>query len=238
MIQRPRSKRRLVVMSFPTKRFPIRQLFVKGSVLLLAFAFVGSIALFTLSADSFAQGSATGAPSWYFTVPKPRTIDKTSFILGLPYIEYSPAERLEVGLHGVKYVFNSSDSYPVAIGVDPILSFAYAYAVWGLPTGGNSDLSVGVKIFPLFLLLGYETQIDEKVSFILEANDGVMAGLRIKVNPEWHVEFGAGVAAYGAWRADPFEHRGIHDYDFESIEFEPTVWAGFGYSDFVGKYSR
>jgi len=215
------------------KPIPKRGLFVRGSLLVLA-----TLCLFAFSADSFAQGSATGAPSWYFTVPKPRAIDKTSFVVGLPYIEYSPAERLEVGLHGLKYVFNVSDSYPMAMGVDPMLSFAYAYAVWGLPTGGNSDLTVGVKIFPLFLLLGYEAQIDEKVSLILEANDGVMAGLRVRINPQWHVEFGAGMAAYGIWRADPFEHRGFHDYGFDHIDFEPTIWAGFGYSDFIEKYSR
>jgi hypothetical protein len=216
-----------------TKPFQARRILFRGSSFFLAFAF-----LFAFSADSFAQGGATGAPSWYFTVPKPRTIDRTSFILGLPYIEYSPAERLEVGLHGLKYVFDSSSSYPMAVGVDPILSFAYAYAIWGLPTGNNSDFSVGVKIFPLFLLLGYETQIDERVSLILEANDGAMAGLRIRINPQWHVEFGAGVAAYGVWRADPFWHRGLHDYDLGHIEFEPTIWAGFGYSDFAGNYTR
>ena len=220
-------------MLLPAKPFSARKLFAMGSLMFLAVA-----QLFAVSAESFAQGGATGAPSWYFTVPKPRTIDQTSFIVGVPYIEYSPAEKLEVGLHGLKYVFSASDSYPMAMGVDPLLSFAYAYAVWGLPTGDNSDLTVGVKIFPLFLLLGYEAQIDEKVSLVLEANDGVLAGLRVRVNPEWHVEFGAGVAAYGAWRADPFEHRGLHDYDFDNIGFEPTIWAGFGYSDFVGNYSR
>jgi len=211
---------------------PVREVAVKIILLFLAFA-----CFFAFSADSLAQTSATGAPSWYFTVPKARTIDRTSFVLGLPYIEYSPADRLEVGLHGIKYAFNTT-TYPFAIGVDPLLSFAYAYAVWGLPTGANSDLTVGVKVSPLFLLLGYEAQIDDNVSFVLEANDGALAGLRIRVNPQWFVEFGAGVAAYGVWRADPFEHRGIHDYRFEHIDFEPTLWAGFAYSDFIGKYSR
>jgi|GEM_PF-2619176 len=218
---------------FPTRQSVARLLLLRGGLSFFVFAF-----LVSLAASSFGQGSPTNSPSWYFTVPKPHAIDKTSFVLGLPYIEYSPAENLEVGLHGLKYVLNPSAAYPIALGVDPILSFAYAYAIWGLPTGANSDLSVGVKIFPLFLLLGYEAQIDDKVSVILEANDGVMAGLRVRVDPKWHVEFGAGVAAYGAWRADPFEHRGLHDYDFDHIEFEPTVWAGFGYSDFVGKYTR
>ncbi|MFH0777852.1 MAG: hypothetical protein V2A71_04390 [Candidatus Eisenbacteria bacterium] len=183
-------------------------------------------------------GSITGAPSWYFTVPKAATIERTSFVIGLPYIDYSPAERLEVGLHGIKYVFSNSSSYPVAVGVDPILSFAYAYAVWGLPVRDGSDLTVGVKLFPLFLLLGYETQVDERVSFVIEANDGAMAGFRVKIDPNWHVELGAGVTTYGRWRADPFQHRGISDYHMDDIDFEPSIWVGFAYSDFVGKYTE
>jgi len=201
---------------------------VKRSLVLLTLAL-----LFILSAKSLSAATATGAPTWYFTVPKPEAIDEKSFLLGFPYIEYSPAQGLELGLHGVKYAFERSSSYPLAVGVDPLLGFTYAYAVWGLPTSGGSDLTVGVKVFPFFLLLGFETPIDEKVSFILEANDGVLAGLRIVVDPNWYVEFAGGVAAYGTWRID---RRGIHDYDFDDVDFEPTLWLGFGYSDFANRY--
>ncbi len=180
---------------------------------------------------------ATDAPSWYFTVPKASTVQPRSFSIGIPYIEYSPTDRLEVGLHGLKYRFEGLTRNPFAVGVDPILGYNYVYAVWDMPAGPN-DLSLGVKVFPFFLLLGFESQLDEKVSFIAEVNDGAMAGLRVRIDPNWHVEFGAGVAAYGVWRADPFEHRGIHDYDFDHVDLEPTVWVGFAYSDFIDRYSR
>ncbi len=196
--------------------------------------FLSLVLLPVLPAKALSAATATGAPTWYFTVPKPEAIAERSFVVGYPYIEYSPVQGLEVGLHGIKYSFErSSSSYPFAVGVDPILGVTYAYAVWGLPTSGNSDLTVGVKVFPFFLLLGFETQIDERVSFVLEANDGVMAGLRIGADPNWYVEFAGGVAAYGTWRLD---RRGIHDYDFDDVDFEPTLWVGFGYSDFVRSY--
>jgi hypothetical protein len=189
------------------------------------------------AADVAAVGGGTGAPSWYFTVPKPSTIQPRSFTIGLPYIDYSPTENLEVGLHGLKYRFEGLTSYPFALGVDPILSFAYAYAVWELPAGSD-DMTLGVKVTPLFLLFGFEKQLDQKVSLIAEVNDGAMAGLRVYIDPKWHVEFGAGIAAYSTWRIDPFDHRGLHDYDFDHIDFEPTIWAGFGYSDFIGRYTE
>ncbi len=99
-------------------------------------------------------------------------------------------------------------------------------------------MSLGFKVTPLFLLFGFEKQIGNNVSLVAEINDGALAGLRVYIDPNWHVEFGAGVAAYGVWRADPFEHRGIHDYDFDHIDFEPTIWAGFAYSDFIGRYAE
>lgn len=187
--------------------------------------------------DAAALSGNTGAPSWYFTVPKPSTIQPRSFTIGLPYIDYSPTENLEVGLHGLKYRVEGVTAYPFALGVDPILSFAYAYAVWELPAGSD-DMTLGVKVSPLFLLFGFEKQLDERVSLIAEVNDGALAGLRVRIDPNWHVEFGAGFAAYGIWRADPFEHRGIHHYHFDDIDFEPTIWAGFGYSDFIGRYTE
>ncbi len=187
--------------------------------------------------EAAAMGGSTGAPSWYFTVPKASTIQPRSFMIGIPYIEYSPTQNLEVGLHGLKYRLDGVTAYPFAVGVDPILSFAYAYAVWELPAGGD-DMSLGFKVTPLFLLFGFEKQIGNNVSLVAEINDGALAGLRVYIDPNWHVEFGAGVAAYGVWRADPFEHRGIHDYDFDHIDFEPTIWAGFAYSDFIGRYAE
>ncbi|UCF78678.1 MAG: hypothetical protein JSW03_11490 [Candidatus Eiseniibacteriota bacterium] len=202
---------------------------MKRNLLLVAIA-----VLLILQAGSLYAATATRAPSWYFTVPKADAVNEKSFIVGFPYIEYSPTQGLELGLHGIKYAFQRSSSYPLAVGIDPILGTTYAYAVWGLPTSGNSDLTVGVKVFPFFLLLGFETQIDENVSFLLEANDGVMAGLRVVVDPHWFVEFGAGLTAYGTWRLD---RRGIHDYDFDDVDFEPALWLGFGYSDYASRLS-
>jgi hypothetical protein len=214
----------------------MRRSIVKAIAVLMACVF--SCCLAGSSFGSYASTvSATGAPSWYFTVPKASTIEPRSFSVGLPYIEYSPTDRLEVGLHGLKYRLEGVTENPFALGVDPIMGFAYAYAIWDLPAGDN-NLSLGVKVFPLFLLLGFETQLDERVSFIAEVNDGAMAGLRVRIDPNWHVEFGAGIAAYGTWRTDPFDHRGIHDYDFDDLDFEPTIWAGFAYSDFLNRYSQ
>jgi hypothetical protein len=202
---------------------------VKQSLVLVILAL-----LLVLPVKSLSAATASGAPSWYFTVPKPDAIDERSFLVGFPYIEYSPVQGLELGLHGIKYAFQRSTTYPLAVGVEPLMGMTYAYAVWGLPTNGRSDLTVGVKVFPFFLLLGFETQIDERVSFILEANDGVMAGLRIGIDPSWYVEFAGGVAAYETWRLG---RRGINDYDFDKVDFEPTLWLGFGYSDFVDRYN-
>ena len=202
---------------------------------------LAALVALTLSAcsvpDAAAFGGSTGAPSWYFTVPKANTIQPRSFMVGLPYIEYSPIENLEVGLHGVKFRLEGLTDRPFAIGVDPILSFAYAYAVWEL-SGGESDATLGFKVTPFFLLFGFEKQLTGNVSVVAEVNDGALAGLRIRIDPNWHVELGAGLAAYGTWRADPFDHRGLHDYDFDDVDFEPTIWAGFAYSDFIGKYTE
>lgn len=187
--------------------------------------------------DAAAVGGGTGAPSWYFTVPKAGVIQPRSFMIGLPYIEYSPTENLEVGLHGIKYRLEGLTSHPFAIGVDPLLSFAYAYAVWELHSGGD-DATLGFKVTPFFLLFGMERQLTSNVSLVAEVNDGALAGLRVWIDPNWHVEFGAGIAAYGTWRADPFDHRGLHDYDFDDVDFEPTIWAGFAYSDFIHKYTE
>jgi len=211
---------------------------VKNNVTLTALTALVALALSAfLVQDAAALGGNTGAPSWYFTVPKPSAVQPRSFEIGLPYIEYSPVQNLEVGLHGVKYRVEGVTPYPFALGVDPILSFAYAYAVWEMPAG-DADMTLGFKVTPLFLLFGYEKDLPGNVSFVLEANDGAMAGLRVRINPNWHVEFGAGFAAYGTWRADPFDHRGLHRYDFEHITFEPTIWAGFAFSDFIGNYTE
>ena len=211
---------------------------MKRNVTLVALSALVALALSAfIVQDAAALGGSTGAPSWYFTVPKPSTIQPRSFMIGLPYIEYSPVQNLEVGLHGVKYRVDGVTPYPFAIGVDPILSFAYAYAVWELPAGEN-DMTLGFKVTPLFLLFGFEKDFPGNVSLVAEVNDGAMAGLRVRIDPNWHVELGAGFAAYGTWRADPFDHRGIHHYDFEDIDLEPTIWAGFAYSDFIGKYTE
>jgi hypothetical protein len=211
---------------------------VRKSVFLIALAVsVALAAPSCLVPQAEALGGGTGAPSWYFTVPKAGVIQPRSFMIGLPYIEYSPTQNLEVGLHGLKYRFENLTAYPFALGVDPILSFAYAYAVWELPAGSD-DVTLGFKVTPLFLLFGFEKQLNDNVSIVAEVNDGALAGLRVQIDPNWHVEFGAGVAAYGVWRADPFDHRGLHDYDFDHIDFEPTIWAGFAYSDFIGKYTE
>ncbi len=211
---------------------------MKKNIATVALAILAALAASAFAfQDAAALGGETGAPSWYFTVPKPSTIQSHSFEIGIPYIDYAPVENLEVGLHGVKYRVEGATSYPFAVGVDPLLSFAYAYAVWELPAQ-DADMTIGFKVTPFFLLFGYEKDLSGNVSIVAEVNDGAMAGLRVRVNPNWHVELGAGFAAYGTWRADPFDHRGIHNYHFEDVDFEPTVWVGFAYSDFIGRYTE
>ena len=118
---------------------------MKRNVTLVALSALVALALSAfIVQDAAALGGSTGAPSWYFTVPKPSTIQPRSFMIGLPYVEYSPVQNLEVGLHGVKYRVDGVTPYPFAIGVDPILSFAYAYAVWELPAGEN-DMTLGFQ---------------------------------------------------------------------------------------------
>lgn len=170
--------------------------------------------LFTyLTSNAFAE-----EPTWLFTVPKTESLKEGHYNIGLLYFDFGIAEKLELGIHGIKYSMDN-----VAIGAS-LFPFGSPYIVFS-PDVGSTELLLGIKAAPYIFFAGLEAPLSDNLKLILELNNGFNAGVRIIPSKNWTLDL---FLMYGYFSVEVYKYKysRIEFADFQAIPAIQFAYSG------------
>ena len=177
--------------------------------------FVALIIFMTLliTSTTFAE-----EPTWLFTVPKSQSLKQGHYNIGLLYFDFGIAEKLELGIHGIKYSMDK-----VAIGAS-LYPFGSPYLVFS-PDMGSSELHLGIKAAPYILFAGFEAPLSDNLYIIMELNNGLNAGVRILPARNWTLDL---FMMYGYFSIDVYKYKyaRVEIKDFRAIPALQFAYSG------------
>lgn len=171
------------------------------------------------------RAESFSGPSWLLSIPTAEVIAPKEANVGFIHLDFGVIPGLELGIHGVKYQWQkeSLDKPALAVGGSlfdgPFVIISRNLKEWR----GH----LGLKLLPYYLLAGIESPWQDKIKFLIEFNDGLNMGCRVRVDPQWHFDLGAGVGYY------PLYHYGrIFQFsrEFPSGKVDFYVLLGVCYS--------
>ena len=163
--------------------------FLAGLALLIIF-------FLPMKAESFS------GPTWLLSIPTAEVIPPPEVNVGFLHLDFGVTPGLELGIHGVKYQWQkeSLDRPSLAVGFSlidgPFIMVSRRLKDWR----GH----LGFKLLPYYLMAGIESSGQNKIKFLIEFNDGLNLGCRIRVDPQWHLDLGAGVGYYPLYHYGSF----------------------------------
>jgi len=156
------------------------------TILCLALVFIFTIPTISAQAEE---------PTWLFTVPKAKSLDRYNYNLGLLYADFGVNENLEIGIHGLKYSVSGS-SLAFGASLFPLMS---PYIVKSLGVGSGA-VHLGVKAAPYVFFAGFEIPLSSNVKFVAELNGGIFAGVRIFPAQNWTLDIFAAFATVEVYK--------------------------------------
>jgi hypothetical protein len=144
-------------------------------------------------------------PTWLFSVPKADSLGEDEFNIGFLYADFGVTENLEFGVHGVKYSLPDSEKFAFGLSFFPMASPYLVYSLGSDP----GRLHIGVKAAPYIFFGAYETSISNSLKLVIEANNGIGAGLRIFPAKNWTLDVFAAFISFE-----------VYKYDYRSLEID------------------
>jgi len=181
-----------------------------GVRIIVCFALIAILTILTTVAKA-------DEPTWLFTVPKARTLEKGVYNVGLLYADFGVTDNLELGIHGLKYYAAGSN---LAFGFS-IFPIASPYIVTSL-SAGSGEVHLGLKAAPYVFFAGFETPISDSVKFVAEFSNGLVGGVRIFPAEKWTLDIFAAFINVNAYK---------YEYGVDFDGFRPIPGILFAYSD-------
>ena len=182
--------------------------------------FLALATLFTLlTSTTFAE-----EPTWLFTVPKAESLKQGHYNIGFVYLDFGVADNLELGIHGIKYSFLSSN---LAIGAS-LFPFLSPYIVFS-PDTGSTEFLIGAKatpyVLPYVFFAGLEAPLSNSLKLILELNNGFNAGVRILPTKNWTLDL---FLMYGYFSVEVYKYKytRVAFSDFRAVPAIQFAYSG------------
>ncbi len=172
---------------------------------------------------------ALKGPTWLFTVPTAKTLEESEFTVGWIFADIGFTNKLEVGIHGIKYNLEpvSKERTGIAFGV---AFFEGAYVV-GSRRAENVRMHIGVKAAPSFLFFAAEVLMSAHNRVIFEINDGFNIGVRHRIKRRLRLDVGVSYSNFSVYNTQSYEDfpRGYYRRSLREFRFRPII--GLAYSD-------